>query len=205
MKSVPIAVLAISLISCCLFAQEDAEQSAQWEIMPGATVVKLFPGAPFKVGESPYAAEQSYSGTGLRFTARSFTPEYPNLALTFGAGITWYYDSQDHYPIVSSSPDMAGIGELLWRKDFTVFPVSIGAQIIFPSRAREDLMFFAGGEGNVNFIDGEIMPGQQTKIGYTLLGGFAVKAFEFGIRYTAFSDMKNLGVHLGLRFKTFGL
>jgi hypothetical protein len=66
-------------------------------------------------------------------------------------------------------------------------------------------MVFAGAEGNLHFVSGNLAVSQQAKAGYTVLGGFAVKFLEFGIRYTSFSDIKNLGAHFGLRFKSFGM
>ncbi len=202
MRPIPCSLLLVIFAPCMLVAQEDTN-SQGFEMMPGITFVKLFPGAPIEVPGWDGVDEPAYAGSGLKFTVRGFPPSLPNLAITFGGGVTWFYDPQTSHAI--TEPMEAGTGAQLWRESFTVFPLSVGAQAVYPSRGKEKLMFFAGAEGNLNLIDGRVMPGQQTKFGYTLLGGFVVSVFEFGVRYSAFSDLKNLGVHIGLRFKSFTL
>jgi hypothetical protein len=194
------SLLLVILVPCLLFAQEDTT-SSRLEFMPGITFVRLFPGAPLEVPGSENIEEPAYAGNGLKFTVRCFPPALSYVAITFGGGVTWFYDSQTSHGI--TAPMEAGTGAQLWREGFTVFPLSLGAQVIYPFRGKEKLMFFAGAEGNLNLIDGRVMPGQQTKVGYTLLGGFVVSVFEFGVRYSVFSDLKNLGVHIGLRFASF--
>jgi hypothetical protein len=194
------SLVLMFLAPCLLIGQEDTTSSGL-EMMPGITFVKLFPGAPLEVPGWNSIDEPAYAGTGLKFAVRCFPPALPSLAITFGGGVTWFYDSQPSHGI--TVPMATGTGAQLWGESFTVFPLSVGVQAVYPSRGREKLMIFAGAEGNLNLIDGRVMPGQQTKVGYTVLGGFVVSVFEFGVRYSAFSDLKNLGVHIGLRFAPF--
>lgn len=181
--------------------------------MPGLGVAKYFPGEGIITGGGvylptyppivyPYYGEHKYSGTGISFTARCFSDDIEPLALTFGAGATWYY-LPDGYAVPAASQQ--GVGAALGHQDFTAFPISIGVQAVLPYESREKLMVFAGAEGNVNLISGDLDMDEQAKVGFTLLGGFAVKFFEFSVRYTAFSDIKNLGAYFGLRFKSFGI
>ena len=209
--SVFLAVLAAP----ALFAQEG--DNSEWQIMPSVTVVKFFPGEniqspgsiydftyPFMV--SPYSVH-TYSGTGVNFSARCFDDDIKPLALTFSGGVTWYYVPDQYMINFDAAPSFvhSGVGATIGRQDFAAFPLSVGVQAVYPYASRAKLMVFAGAEGNVHFISGNVAFGQQAKAGYTVLGGFAVKFLEFGIRYTAFSDIKNLGAYFGLRFKSFGI
>ncbi|MEK9136794.1 MAG: hypothetical protein AAB393_06690 [Bacteroidota bacterium] len=204
-------VLLILAGTPALFAQDEA--NSEWQIMPGVAVVKFFPGENVRSSRDIYLptyppilpsySEHNYSGTGISFSARCFSEDIKPLALTFGGGITWYY--QPEHISFMMSPNVSGVGGVLGRQDFTAFPVSVGVQAVFPYASREKLMVFAGAEGNLHFVSGNLAVNQQAKAGYTLLGGFAVKFLEFGIRYTSFSDIKNLGAHFGLRFKSFGI
>jgi hypothetical protein len=211
MKTMSIALLILGIAST-LLAQE--ETSDDWRIMPSVTVVKFFPGRNIGRMSDVYMptyppmiqsyTEYNYAGTGINFSARCFSDEFKPLAFTFSGGISWYYQpEQVYYPL--TGPAQSGVGVALGRQDFTAFPVSIGVQAVFPYASREKLMFFAGAEGNLHFISGSIAMSEQVKAGYTVVGGFAVKIFEFGIRYTSFSDISNLGVHFGVRFNSFGV
>ncbi len=202
MRIFPALALLIIASPGLLLAQEKTPASGL-EIMPGVAFVKLFPGARLDVDGWENVDDVAYAGTGLRFNVRCFTPGYPNFAVTFGGGVMWYYDPNT-YPI-DAAPMDAGTGAQIWNGSFTVFPLSLGFQAIYPAREKDRVMFFAGVEGNLNLVDGIIAPGQQTKVGYTLLVGFVVKVFEFGVRYGGFSDVKNLGVHIGLRLQSFVL
>lgn len=204
-------ILLVFAVAPVLVAQEE---ESEWQIMPSVAIVKFFPGEDIRTqGEMylptypvimPYFTGHNYAGTGLNFSARCFSDDIKPLALTFGGGITWYYQpEQVAYPLSAYSP--SGVGAILGRQDFTAFPLSIGVQAVFPYASRENLMVFAGAEGNLQFISGNLAVNQQAKAGYTVLGGFAVKFLEFGVRYTAFSDIKNLGAHFGIRFKSFGI
>jgi hypothetical protein len=83
--------------------------------------------------------------------------------------------------------------------------VSLGLQAVLPEANSDALMVFLGFDGTVHFIDGDLPIGEQPQLGYNLLGGFAVKVFEVGVRYSSFSDVKNIGVHLGLRLQGFNM
>jgi hypothetical protein len=99
----------------------------------------------------------------------------------------------------------AGIGQTLAPSDFMSFPLAVGVQLAYPYAEQEKLMGFVGLHGTAHFISGNIDINRQVKFGYELVGGFAVKVFEFGVRYSAFSDMKNLGAYLGFRINPFVL
>ena len=211
MKTISV-VLLILIVVPALLAQD--ETNSGWQIMPSVTLVKFFPGKTIRKQSDIYIliyppvgpsyTEYKYSGTGLNFSARCFNDEIKPLSLTFSGGVSWYYEPDQVYYAVPS-PAGFGVGSALGRQDFMAFPLSLGVQAVFPYASREKIMFYAGAEGNLHFISGRIDMNQQTKAGFTILGGFAVKIFEFGIRYTSFSDIRNLGVQLGLRFKSFGI
>jgi len=202
MRFLPALVLLIIASPGLLLAQEKSPASSL-EFMPGVVFVKLFPGAPLDVAGWENVDDVAYAGTGLRFSVRCFTPAHPHFAITFGGGVTWYYDPNTYH--IYAAPMEAGTGAQLWNGSFTVFPLSLGFQAVYPAREKDRVMFFAGAEGNLNLVDGMVAPGQQTRVGYTLLGGFVVKVLEFGVRYSGFSDVKNLGVHIGLRLQSFVL
>jgi hypothetical protein len=98
-----------------------------------------------------------------------------------------------------------GVGSQIAPDDFTVYPLTLGVQVAYPSKTRRDFMLFAGVEGTANFVSGEIPMDQSVKPGVGFTGGFAVKVFEMGIRYETFSDMRNLGVYLAFRLNPFEL
>ena len=188
------------------------EEEGEWKIMPGVTFVKYLPGERIyrndgvpRIDPTPwpdYSSPYKYSGTGLNFTARCFNSEFKPVAFTFGAGVNWYYQPTEDVvnpPILAE----AGVGKMLRGGDFNTFPLSVGVQAIYPYDSPDKLMVYGGVEGNLQLISGNINLGEQAKAGYSLVGGFAVKIFEFGVRYTSFSDITNLGVQLGMRFKTF--
>ena len=196
------AVMPVSLI-----AQEST--TPDWQFMPTVQLVKYFPGEKIKSSGSfvtnfYYQPEYNFAGTGLSFNVRCFHDRLSHVALTFGGGVNWFYQPEQN-PVYAVSPTTTGIGESLKYQEFNTFPLTLGVQAVFPSAGKEQVMFFFGGEASVNFISGNIDIGQQTKLGYTIVGGFAVKIFEFGIRYSAFSDLKNLGAQLGLRLNSFSI
>lgn len=211
MKTMPVILLMLA-VTPALLAQE--ETNAEWQIMPGVAVMKFFPGDNIRTrGDmyfptyppmTPSFTEHNYAGTGVNFSARCFNDEFQPLAFTFSGGVSWYYQPEQTFYALTV-PTHSGVGAVLGRQDFTAFPVSVGVQAVFPYASREKLMAFAGAEGNLHFISGNLAMSQQAKAGYTILGGFAIKFLEFGIRYTAFSDIKNLGAYFGLRFKSFGV
>ena len=215
MKTLSI-ILSMVIVAPVLSAQD--ETPSDWQIMPSISVVKFFQGEeivdqnivyyPTYPAMYPYydMTGYGYSGTGLNFTARCFNDEIKPLAFTFSGGITWYYQP-DHYQYMLTSPAYVNsdIGFLMGHRDFTAFPFSVGVQAVFPYASRDRLMLFVGAEGNIHLIAGNVPTGDQAKAGYSVLGGVAVKFLEFGVRYTAFSDIKNLGAYFGLRFKSFGI
>jgi len=206
------SAFATILLPIVVFGQEKTETT--WEIMPSIALVRYFPGEPvFADGgygpilfgpEGSNRVEARYAGTGMAVSIRFFHESLPNIALTLGGGINWYSGpDQPHYAVMSLAT--AGVGQIEHNRTFTTFPLSVGAQVVYPRAGRQSMMFFAGGEFTVHFVDGDLDIRQQAKLGYGLVGGFAVKIFEFGVRYSAFSDMKNLGAHIGLRFNPFTL
>lgn len=210
MKPFVVGLLAVCVVTVCV-GQDDAE----WQVMPGVTLVKYFRGSDIHQRSDMYMPTFppmiyagydafSYEGTGILFNARVFSDEIKPLALTFGGGVNWFYQP-DSRGIAYPSAAPAGIGEIIGRRDFMTYPLSVGVQAIFPYESRKNLMFFGGLEMNVQFVSGDIAIARQTQVGYSVLGGFAVKIFEFGVRYTAFSDIRNLGAQVGLRFNSFGI
>ncbi|MEW6509380.1 MAG: hypothetical protein AB1428_00325 [Bacteroidota bacterium] len=207
-------ILAV-IVAIPAAAQESPEPA--WQLSPTIALTKYFPGANLN-GDTWYVYAPIYSssvvtpvttyryaGTGVNFSVRAYHRDHPNLALTFGAGVTWFYDADRLSHGIAAMHSLMGVGTQLQRNDFTAFPVSIGVQFVYPNEGRESLMFFAGGEGNLHLISGNVSMGEQAKLGYGLVGGFAVKIFEFGVRYTQFSDMRNLGAYLGFRLNPFAL
>jgi hypothetical protein len=214
MKTMSVALLIVVFAST-LFAQDAT--SSEWQIMPSVALLKFFPGDQTNggyvqpmiyppIGSYSFGGFNNYAGTGLSISARCFNEEFKPLALTFGGGVNWFYDASDAFaiPAAFSSTNM-GVRQVLRGRSFNTYPFNAGVQVVFPYATRDRLMFFAGLEGNLHFISGNIAMNEQAKFGYTVLGGFAVSVFEFGIRYMEFSDMRNFGAQLGLRFKSFGL
>jgi hypothetical protein len=204
-------VLLILAAAPALFAQE--ETNTDWQIMPSVSLTMFLEGKaihheggvylPTFPPMMPGFGTHKYAGTGLNFTARCFSEDIKPLALTFGAGATWYYRPGGEAIAVPAA--VQGAGEMIGPHDFMTFPISFGVQAVFPYATRDKLMGFAGVEGNLQLISAGLAMNEQAKAGYTILGGVAVKFFEFGVRYTSFSDIKNLGAYFGLRFKSFGI
>ena len=204
-------ILLLVVVAPVMVAQEEPE----WQIMPGVSVVKYFQGEdiivpgglayPYSSFYTPFGVSR-YSGTGVAFSARCFNDDIKPLAFTFSGGVTWYYQPDvNRYMVAGPTYLNSDVGVLMGQQDFTAFPFSVGVQAVFPYVSRENLMVFAGVEGNIQLISGDVPTGDQAKVGFTVLGGVAVKFLEFGVRYTAFSDIRNLGAYFGLRFKSFGI
>ena len=205
-------------------AQDDlGTEPAVWHIAPTLSLGKYFPGSPV-TGTSgdywlsggtavyfPSSSDFRYSATALDFSVRCFKEDIRNVAFTFGAGAHWFYGSDRRVttPVLSMSSDVGtvvnGIGELTRPGDFMVFPVTVGLQVTFPHDRRELIMAFAGIEENLDFISGNVPTGQQVKLGFGFVAGFAVRIVEFGIRYTEFSDLKNLCAYFGFRLNPINL
>jgi len=213
MKTMRGIVLSVLLTAPALFAQD--ETTSEWQIMPSVALLKFFPGDQangayvqpliYPPTNLYYGAFYNYAGTGFSVGARCFNEEIKPLALTFGGGVNWFYNAHDAFAIPAFGATSMGIRQVLRGQNFNTFPFNAGVQVVFPYATRDRLMFFAGLEGNLHFISGNVAMNQQAKFGYTLLGGFTVHVFEFGVRYMEFSDMRNVGAQLGLRFKSFGL
>lgn len=193
------ALVLLVMLSC---AAAGAEETPRWQCAPGVLLVKHFPGASL---DGSWASTYQYAGTSLLVNARCTRADAPNVALTFGGGVCWFYEAADSRIITSPGPTDRGIGSTLHREDFMVYPLTAGVQFVLPLAAGGTLMAFAGVEGAVNFISARVDIGQQIKPGFSGVAGFVIKSFEFGIRYTHFSDMRNLGAHVGLRFAPFPL
>jgi hypothetical protein len=189
-------------------AQEKGEGG--WKIAPGGSITKVFPGKEIAYGHvwtefaPSYDLRVRYEGTGLLFSARGFSASLEPLLLYVSGGAYWYSRS-DRPPVYTLMAAETGIGQTLAPSDFMSFPLAIGVQLAYPYAEQEKLMGFVGLHGTAHFISGDIDINQQVKFGYELVGGFAVKVFEFGVRYSAFSDMKNLGAYLGFRINPFAL
>jgi len=202
------------LLSTFLAVEAVAEaEGDRWMLQPRIAIGKLLPGSsvghaewrtvtegyiPSPIGGTDYR----YEGTTLDLTLRAFPS--PWVALTLGGGVNWFYRS-DRPAASDMQPAAAGVGEQLAPGDFVAFPFALGLQAVFPASWQHDFMLFAGLEGRVNFISGDIPMDQQVKLGYALTAGFAAKVFELGLRYEAFSDMRNLGAYLGFRLNPFEL
>lgn len=210
--------LSLMLLLLVLPASAQENQQPVWQFSPALSLTKYFPGAAIAGGSGWYSQdpilfgfipgpghEFRYAGTGINFAVRAFNDEAPNLAVTFGAGVTWYYDAERPSSGVSAMSSLNGVGLQIGRNDFTAFPVSIGIQAVYPYAGRDNFMVFGGLEGNLHLIAGNVPMADQAQLGFGLTGGFAVKIFEFAVRYTQFSDMKNLGASIGFRLNSFSL
>jgi len=182
-----------------------AQGDSSWTFTPGLSLVRLFPGQEI-TGEAGWYGSPTYrfAANGVEFRVRTTHPSVRPLAFTFGAGASWFYENTEQAVVVPMAAT-AGVGQTQKHDSFTVFPIALGAEVVFPGAKTDRLMVFAGAEGNLNLISGDVEIGQQAQLGYTVKAGFAVKAFEFGVRYTRFSDLSNLGVVIGLRFASFTL
>jgi len=198
MKSACISTLVfVSLIVPSLVHCDDDSESG-WRLLPGASLVKYLPGEYIVTPGFYGPGKVQFSGTGLAFQVRAFHSSLPNVALMFGGGINWFYRPHEDY--VLTSPQ--GVGETLRSEDFNTYPLTLGVHFYVPTVNPDKVMFFVGAEGVLHFVNGTLPMSDQTKAGYNFVGGFGVSFFEFGIRYSSFSDMKNIGVQFGLRFKS---
>jgi hypothetical protein len=193
-------LVGVLFVPGLLFGQE--ADTERWNLKPTVALVKFLPGKDIVV-ECPdcYNAASStyrFAGTGLAFNIRASHRDLPGIAVTIGTGVNWFYSTEDEIIGYSSSVS-GGVGSTLKRQSFETYPVNAGIQFCFPKESVDAIMAFLGVEGSVHLVDGDVSVADQTKTGYAFLGGFAFKVFEMGVRYSAFSDLKNLGVHFGLR------
>ena len=149
------------------FSQED--KGSAWKIMPSAVLVKHFSGEKIRVEQQYGSNEYNFAGTGLIVNVRCFNEHIRNVAFTFGGGVNWFY-APDADPIFVGSASTSGVGRSLKHQDFNTYPLTLGVQVTFPRENYQRVMFYLGGEGSVNFIDGNIDIGQQTKVGYNSVG-----------------------------------
>jgi len=199
------------------FASLSMAQASEgtWTLQPVLSLGKLFPGAPIDrpstamfpgadydapLGTTSYR----YEGTSLGVAVRIHPPAINWLALTLGGGITWLYGSSEE-PVAAMPLGGDGVAGDIAPGDFVAFPLSAGLQVFFPADRRHDFALFAGFEAVANFISADIPVGDQIQPGYGLMCGFAVKILEFGLRYQAWADMKNLGIYGGVRLAAFDL
>ena len=210
--------LGFMLLLLALRASAQENQPAVWQLSPSLSLTKYFPGEDIAGASGwnyggPILAVYGYpapgrafryAGTGVNFNVRAFNDQAPNMALTFGAGVTWYYDAERPGSSVIAMA-ASGIGDQIGNEGFMAFPISLGLQFVTPYDGRENFMVFGGLEGNLHLISGNVPMGDQAKLGFGLNGGFAVKIFEFGVRYTQFSDLRNLGATIGFRLNPFTL
>ncbi len=195
--------------------QADAQETnwSRWTLQPHISLGKLLPGSPvdyrsidfFPAYVQMYGSPMNdiqYAATSVSFGFRAIPERLPWLAVSVGGGITWFgRPGPDHVAWIAPATD--GIGTQLAPSDFTVYPLTLGLQVLYPSRGVRDFMLFAGAEGTANFVSGEIPMNQSVKGGFGLTAGFAVKVFELGVRYQTFSDLRNLGVYLAVRLNPF--
>lgn len=227
MKAVYV-ILALAVLQSLATAQE--ESTSDWSIMPSISVTKLFsvghrhnyyeiqpliyPPIDFRgfVTNAP-----ALSATGVLFSARFLNTDFEPLALTLSAGANWHRSRERNTPIppsaVGGSPRMPAFDQRGFRHGFEgrdkggfmSFPVSIGAQILFPYEKIDKLMFFAGVEGNLHFLSERAFNRRQVEAGFSAAGGVAIKMFEFGVRYSRFAGQNNIGLQAGIRFNQFEL
>ncbi len=207
-----LASVLLCMFALCIPAAAQESGWVRWTLQPHISLGKLLPGESidyhsfdfFSAEQQAYAygvASIQYTGTSVGFGFRAFPEECPWLAVVLGGGVTWFSRPG---PNVTVFPATAtGVGTQLAPSDFTVYPLTLGLQATYPSGGTRDFMLFAGVEGTANFVSGELPMNQSVKGGFGLAAGFAVKVFEMGMRYQAFSDMRNLGVYLSFRLNPF--
>jgi len=205
-------IVAVSAL-LLLFGYEGEGQENEgkdWSIRPTISIVKFLPGEEIVVPceECLYANSSKYrfAGTGISFGVRAIPPDLRSVAFTFGTGVNWFYPPDNGYSVGTFEATASkGIGEILGRQEFNTFPISAGVQLFIPQSNPDAFMAFLGIDGTIHFIDGDLPIGDQTRLGYDLLAGFAVKVFEMSVRYAVVSDVRNIGVQFGLRLPSFGL
>ena len=207
--------IALILTSClCSEAFAQGSSWTKWTFRPHISLGKLLPGSTVDVvspdffpftGQNYFSgkSQYQYAATSVGFGFRASPQEAPWLAAVLGGGICWFYrpDIPRAYNIVPVMEE--GVGAQIAPSDFTVYPLTLGLQVMYPSRGSGDFMLFAGAEGTANFVSGDLPMDQSVKAGFGFTTGFAVKVFELGVRYQTFSDLRNLGVYLAFRLNPF--
>ena len=199
-----LSLLLSAVVGSYACAQDQG--TTEWQWMPGFVYVKHFPGDNF-IGSSYNAPGRwQYEGSALLFRARAFNAEIRHVAFTVSGGFEWYSQPDDgSIPVATPAVGVQGIGQYSKGSHFTGYPIGVGAQYFAPDSKEKDVMFFVGGEVVMHLVDASAGISQQARPGFNLLGGFAVRFVEFGVQYSVFSDMKNLGAYFGLRFNQFGM
>jgi hypothetical protein len=207
--------IALMLIShCCseVIAQESSW--GKWTFQPHLSLGKLLPGSTIDVSSSdfisvtdpafiPGKSQYQYAAATVGFGFRASPEETPWLGVVLGGGICWFYRPDIPRPYGIAPTMEQGVGAQIAPSDFTVYPLTLGLQVMYPSRSARDFMLFVGAEGTANFVSGKLPMDQSVKVGFGLTAGFAVKVFELGMRYQTFSDLRNLGVYLAFRLNPF--
>lgn len=191
MKSIIFTIIVCSTASH-VFAQDETTTSA-WSVSPSLTFVRNFQGET-----TASSAYEGFEANGFSVRARIFNNRTKSLALTLSGGVNWFSRAPR---LITESNGVSSIR----ANEFTLFPLGAGLHVVFPYRSRDSFMLYGGIDWTLNFISGGMGISRQVYPGHTFMGGFAVGIFEFGVRYSSFSDIKNLGAHVGLRFKSFEL
>jgi len=187
-----------------IFAQQTEQPT--WQFAPSLLFVDYFHSGTL---QSDPGRTYDFNGEGLTLQVRSFNKHLDPLSLTLSAGVIWYKNTGSiAYNAIARPEERAanavlGIGSLLRYNDFTDFPVAVGLDMVFPKSQNHEFMVFFGGSMITNFIDGQIDPNQQIKVGYKVGGGLTVMMFEFSVHYYSFSDISNIGTSIGLRLNSF--
>jgi hypothetical protein len=181
----------------------------------------VYPGSSF-ISYPSYPSNR-FSGTGLAFRARFFNADIEPFVLTLSAGANWYHARDDENYLIRPLSVFSGFppgdtirpapvpfigmgSDVGFRRGFMSFPFGVGVQFVYPYNAADKLMFFVGAEGNLHFTTEQYdFRRENVHAGFTFLGGFAVKFAEFGVRYSSFGGIHNLGVQAGIRLKQFEL
>jgi hypothetical protein len=210
----PIRFLIVLPVLSFVSQAVSQEAPATWTVQPTLALGKFFPGVKIEHNQPPTQfegefifrppSEFQYEGTSLGVAVRLYPPWADFVALTLGGGITWFYES-GMAPVTSPVPADDGIGQTLIPGEFIDFPLTAGIQLILPAGRAHDFAVHAGLDLGAHFISGNVEMKDQIHVGYGISCGFAVKVFEFGLKYQAFSDMKNLGAYGGIRFTPFEL
>ncbi|MBI5464413.1 MAG: hypothetical protein HY966_05610 [Ignavibacteriales bacterium] len=215
-------VVALLIGTALMLGQESVP--SKWTVHPSLSIAKhIVEGTYSYQWVSPtidyvgplYSSQYAYSGTGLSLQARLHNSAWQNLFLTLSGSMTGYSNRRQAYygfitPVLDNQTYATiktdnSLGGDLRGYDFTSYSMGAGVQYFYPETEEERFLLFIGAEGKVHFINSDIKISGQQKLGYSVVAGFDVKPFEFGISYSAFSDIKGYGAFLSLRFQSFGL
>ena len=204
MKGIRCLCTAWLVLSLSSGGMAQITEQPEWQFAPSLLFVDYFHGA--RIEGQQGLPGYNFSGEGLTVQFRSFHRGLDPLSFTMSAGVIWFTNSGGGVRPVPILPmgTTNGIGYIMRNEDLTDFPLALGVDAVFPKTENHDIMVFGGISFVTNFIDGDIDPGQQIKVGYKIGGGLTVKMFEFSVHYYSFSDMQNIGTSIGLRLNSFG-